>query len=180
MSAHSSVRTYSDEALVGAWRQLHASGEWWNRRELLKSIFLSRLLNDNAPLIFEDGLQQRDLVSVYDVARACRLALQSQEAEGAAYNIGSGNCYTIRDIADQAARVVGKEHIQPEITGKYRVGDIRHCFADNSRALEVLGYQPRVSLEEGLAELAEWVIDQRPVDRVDQAGAELAARGLTV
>jgi dTDP-L-rhamnose 4-epimerase len=75
---------------------------------------------------------------------------------------------------------VGKEHIDPELTGKYRVGDIRHCFADISLAREVLGYEPRVTLEAGLAELAEWLEGQVADDRVDEAREELAARGLTV
>jgi dTDP-L-rhamnose 4-epimerase len=75
---------------------------------------------------------------------------------------------------------VGKEHIDPELTGKYRVGDIRHCFADIALAREVLGYEPRVTLEAGLAELAEWLEGQVADDRVDEAREQLAARGLTV
>lgn len=144
------------------------------------AIFISRLLNNHPPLIFEDGRQQRDLVSVHDVARACRLALENREADGAVFNIGSGNSYTIRDIARRVAVVLGKDDIEPEITGKYRAGDIRHCYADTSLAREVLGYEPQVTLEDGLEDLTEWVEDQRPIDRVDQASAELATRGLTV
>lgn len=144
------------------------------------AIFASRLLNDSAPKIFEDGLQQRDFVSVYDVARACRLALETPAAEGDVFNIGSGQPQTVRAIANRLARVMGKEHIEPEITGKYRVGDIRHCFADIGKARRVLGYEPRVSLEEGMSELAAWLEGQAAVDRVAQAAAELSARGLTV
>jgi dTDP-L-rhamnose 4-epimerase len=78
------------------------------------------------------------------------------------------------------AAVLGCENIRPEITGSCRVGDIRHCFADISRARQVLGYQPRVSLEDGLAELADWLQGQHADDHVAEAHAELAARGLTV
>jgi dTDP-L-rhamnose 4-epimerase len=144
------------------------------------AIFAARLLNDNRPKIFEDGLQRRDFVSVYDVARACRLALQSPAAAGEVFNVGSGQACTVREVAARLARVLGKEHLEPEITGKYRVGDIRHCFADIGKARRVLGYEPQVTLDDGMAELAAWLESQAAVDRVTQASAELAARGLTL
>jgi dTDP-L-rhamnose 4-epimerase len=144
------------------------------------AIFASRLLNGNPPKIFEDGEQQRDFVSVYDVAQACRLALQKSEAAGEVFNVGSGNVYTIREIAERMASVLGKSYLQPEVTGKYRVGDIRHCFADIGKARRMLGYEPRIALEDGLTELAEWLEGQAAEDRVAQASAELSARGLTV
>ena len=144
------------------------------------AIFAARLLNDNPPKIFEDGLQQRDFVSVYDVARACRLALQTPEAAGEVFNVGSGQACTVCDVAARLARVLGKEQIEPEIVGKYRVGDIRHCFADIGKARRVLGYEPQVTLDEGMAELAAWLESQAAVDRVAQASAELTARGLTL
>lgn len=144
------------------------------------AIFASRLLNGNRPLIYEDGCQQRDFVSVYDVARACRLALEVKEAAGKVFNVGSGHRHTIRTVAQRMAKALGKEHIEPEITGKYRVGDIRHCFADITLAREVLGYKPRVSLPEGMVDLASWLDRQVASDRVAEAGAELAARGLMV
>jgi dTDP-L-rhamnose 4-epimerase len=143
------------------------------------AIFASRLVNGHAPLIFEDGLQRRDFVSVYDIAQACRLALEVPDAAGRALNVGSGTPHTIREIAAMLSAILGKD-IEPEICGKYRVGDIRHCFADISEARAVLGYEPRVTLEDGLVELAEWLQDQAAVDRVEDASRELAARGLTV
>ena len=144
------------------------------------AIFASRLLNDSAPKIFEDGYQHRDFVSVYDVARACRLALEVSQAAGEIFNVASGHAYTVREVAERMAAVLGKERIQPEIVGKYRVGDIRHCFADIGKARRVLGYEPQVALDDGLTELAAWLEGQAAVDRVAQASAELAARGLTV
>ena len=143
------------------------------------AIFASRLLNGNPPLIFEDGLQRRDFVSVYDIVQACRLALEAPDAPGRAFNIGSGQSYTVREVASLMGAVLGK-HVEPDICGKYRVGDIRHCFADITLAREVLGYEPTVMLEDGLVELAEWLQDQAAEDRVDEASRELAARGLTV
>lgn len=144
------------------------------------AIFASRLMNNNPPMIFEDGLQRRDFVHVKDVARACRLALESSEAEGEVLNIASGNNYTIKELAMRMAAVLGKDGIEPEITGKYRVGDVRHCFADTMRAQQVLGYEAMVGLEDGLAELVAWLEGQVAEDRVDQARAELSSRGLTV
>ena len=143
------------------------------------AIFASRLLNDRAPLVFEDGLQRRDFVHVADVARACRLALESPEAEGQVVNVGSGRSYTIQEIALRLASILGRP-IAPEVSGKYRVGDIRHCFADITRARELLGFVPEHDLDQGLPELAEWLAGQTAHDRVEEASAELAARGLTV
>jgi dTDP-L-rhamnose 4-epimerase len=144
------------------------------------AIFASRLLNGHRPAVFEDGLQRRDFVSVYDVAQACALVLERPEADGNVLNIGSGRSYSIKEIGERIAQVVGKEYLAPEITGKYRVGDIRHCFADITLAGTVLGYRPRVQLEAGLEELATWLEGQEATDRVEEASAELAARGLTV
>lgn len=144
------------------------------------AIFASRYLNDKPPLINEDGFQQRDFVSVQDIAQACRLALEVPDAADHVFNIGSGRHYTVRQIAEQMARTLGKEHIEPEITGRYRMGDIRNCFADISLARKVLGYNPQVELEDGLRDLAEWLEGQTAVDRVAEASRELATRGLTV
>jgi dTDP-L-rhamnose 4-epimerase len=143
------------------------------------AIFGSRLLNGRAPLVYEDGNQRRDFVSVYDVARALRMALDVPDAAGHAFNIGSGTSTSVRDIALRMAATLGADAIAPEITGQYRVGDIRHCFADISKARAVLGYEPRVTLDEGLLELAGWLGGQEAFDRVAEANAELAARGLT-
>jgi dTDP-L-rhamnose 4-epimerase len=140
------------------------------------AIFSARLLNGNAPLIFEDGEQSRDFVSVHDIVQALLLSVDREEAVGQALNVGSGRSITVREVG----RVLGVE-IEPEVTGRYRVGDIRHCYADISRARDLLGYEPRVSLEYGMTELVAWLQEQeRPEDGIQHHAAELAARGLTV
>jgi len=144
------------------------------------AIFAGRLLNGRPPLIFEDGEQRRDFVSIHDIARACALALDSERAAGEIVNIGSGEVVTVSEVARRLAEVSGRGEIEPEVTGKYRVGDIRHCFADISRARELLGYEPRVDLDTGMAELAEWLEGQTAEDQVESAHDELAARGLTL
>jgi dTDP-L-rhamnose 4-epimerase len=142
------------------------------------AIFAARLLNDRAPRVFEDGEQRRDFVSVHDVARAFALALERDGADGLAVNVGSGASITVNALAELLARTLGKD-VAPEVTGEFRLGDIRHCFADVSLAREALGFEPQVTLEAGIAELAEWLAGQTAVDRVDEATAELARRGLT-
>jgi dTDP-L-rhamnose 4-epimerase len=143
------------------------------------AIFAARLLNGNAPMINEDGKQMRDFVSVYDIARACRLALEVKEAAGLAFNIASGQQISIGDLASRVCHALGGR-VRPEITGRYRIGDIRHCFADITLARKVLGYEPRVALEDGLLDLAGWLEGQIANDRVNESRAELAARGLMV
>ncbi len=144
------------------------------------SNFASRVLNDRRPLIFEDGLQKRDFVSVYDVARACRLALETPAADGRSFNISSGIPMTVLEVAERTVRAIGRSDLLPEVSGKYRAGDIRHCFADITLARNVLRYEPQVSLEEGLEDLAGWLQGQVAVDRAIEARQELAARGLMV
>jgi dTDP-L-rhamnose 4-epimerase len=144
------------------------------------AIFAARLLNVNRPLIFEDGNQRRDFVSVHDVAEACRLALEAPGAAGKVFNVGSGSDISVKELAERLAVRLGKAHLRPEVTGKYRVGDIRNCFADIHLAREVLGYAPRVVLDDGIAELAAWLEGQIAVDRVGEARRALELRGLTV
>jgi dTDP-L-rhamnose 4-epimerase len=143
------------------------------------AIFAAQLLNGAPPMIFEDGLQKRDFVSVHDVARASARALIQDDAVGKPINIGSGRAVTIREVAARIRRAVGSS-IEPEITGKYRMGDVRHCVADISRARRALGYEPEISLEDGLRELADWLAGQAVKSRVAEARAELDARGLTL
>jgi dTDP-L-rhamnose 4-epimerase len=142
------------------------------------AIFASRLLNGQKPMIFEDGEQRRDFVYVGDVARAFADALEMPQANGEIFNIGSGNDRSVTEVAQELARAMGKNSIDPEIVGKSRIGDIRHCFCDGSKAAEKLGFRATQDFGEGLAELAEWVAKQTADDRVDQARAELEARGL--
>jgi dTDP-L-rhamnose 4-epimerase len=141
------------------------------------AIFASRLLHRERPILFEDGRQRRDFVHVEDVAAAFVLALEHADAPGRVFNIGSGRDVSILQVADALASAMGVR-IAPEISGKARTGDIRHCFGDIGLAREVLGYAPRRSFADSLGELAEWVQRQQAVDRVLQARHELETRGL--
>lgn len=142
------------------------------------AIFASRLLNDRPPMVFEDGGQRRDFVHVYDVARACRLALESGAGAGQALNVGSGQSISIVDVANRLIETMSIRGIRPQITSQYRVGDIRHCFADIARARAVLNFEPEVEFADGLRELVEWLASQAAVDLSDRALTELTSRGL--
>jgi dTDP-L-rhamnose 4-epimerase len=142
------------------------------------AIFASRLLNRQPPRIFEDGEQRRDFVHVSDVAQACYLAMESSLAKDESINVGSGNSYSILEIAKKLAFVLKKEDIEPEVTGLYRVGDIRHCFSDSRKAELLLGYRARVDLQDGLEDYSHWLKDQIAEDHFLEAQQELQNRGL--
>jgi dTDP-L-rhamnose 4-epimerase len=141
------------------------------------AIFAARLLNDRPPLVFEDGLQRRDFVHVHDVARACILALESDCTDDV-FNVGSGQSRTILSVAEDLARVMGRTQMTPSVTGKYRAGDIRHCFADITKSRQILGFTPQVVFEDGLDELAGYLADQIADDQAEKATEELLRRGL--
>ncbi|MBM7484357.1 dTDP-L-rhamnose 4-epimerase [Bradyrhizobium sp. GM2.2] len=141
------------------------------------AIFAARLLNGRPPLVFEDGRQRRDFVHVHDVARACRMALEAEHAQDV-FNVGSGQSRTILSVAEDLAEVMGRRDIAPELTRKYRAGDIRHCFADMGKSRDVLGFEPRVAFRDGLEELAEYLADQIADDQAERATKELQQRGL--
>lgn len=140
--------------------------------------FASRLAAGEQPLVFEDGLQRRDFVHVSDVARAFRLALERKEAAGHVLNVGSGGATAIGAVATMLARAMGVPDRQAEILGKARSGDIRNCFADITKATELLGYVPQRRLEDSLGELAEWVAGASSTDNAARMRSELEARGL--
>jgi len=141
------------------------------------AIFASRLLNGQVPMIYEDGEQRRDFVHVSDVARAFADALILPHAAGEVFNIGSGDDRSVADVARALSRAMARP-TEPEIVGKARTGDIRHCFCDTTKAAARLGFHARQDFVAGLAELAEWVALQTADDRVAEARAELEARGL--
>lgn len=142
------------------------------------AIFASRLLNGQAPLVFEDGRQMRDFVSVHDVVRANLLAMERPESNDEAINVGCGKPITIERVAEILSQQLGSD-IQPRMTGKYRAGDIRHCYADIEKARRLLGYEPRVSHEEGFGELAAWLREQKAEDKAETMLKELSTYGLT-
>ena len=142
------------------------------------AIFASRILNNQPPLIFEDGAQGRDFVHVTDIVQALTLALSATPAGCQPINVGTGRCTSVLAVAETLIRLLGSS-VTPEVVGQSRAGDIRYCFADISRARGLLGYEPRVTFEAGMRDLVAWLATQTAKDRVAVASAELASRGLT-
>ena len=145
------------------------------------AIWLSRLLNGRQPVVFEDGGQLRDFVSIHDVVDCLVLMLEESGADFLPVNVGSGETVTILEIARLLGRLLGTE-IEPLVTQTGRRFDIRHNTADISRAVTTLGFRPKVSLQEGFAELIEWArtTPDVAVDFFDRAFDELSAKGLLV
>lgn len=141
------------------------------------SIFLARMLNGHAPLVFEDGLQSRDFIHVRDIARANLLALESSDESQRVFNVGTGVATSVRDVAQLLAKGLGVD-IAPEVTYKFRAGDIRHCLSDSSAIAAGLGFKAEVTREAGFRELIDWSRAQKPVDSFAASLDELRARKL--
>lgn len=140
--------------------------------------FASRLANDKQPMVFEDGRQRRDFVHVRDVARAFCLALEKPEASRQVVNIGSGESYTIAEVATMLAGAMEVPGLVPDVLHKARSGDIRHCFADIGKARSLLGYEPVHRLEDSLDEIVAWVRGSTAIDRGITMRHELEFMGL--
>ncbi len=145
----------------------------------MAAIFSSRLLNGNPPVVFEDGQQVRDLVHVSDIVQANLLAMERTDVAYDVFNVGTGRPLRVIEVANALCRALAP-HIQPDITGEFRAGDIRHCYADIGKARAQLGYEPRVLFEDGLPDLLAWVKGQPAADAFDAARRELQERGLLV
>lgn len=160
--------------VYGAGQSLH------NPYTGILSIFSTRIRQQKTIPIFEDGLESRDFVHVDDVVRAIALALESSEANGQVFNVGSGLPTSVMEVANLLFEVLsGDEISRPNVSGQFRLGDIRHCYADIGHIEQRLGWKPQVSLKQGLADFAQWVLSQPlPEDRLDAALAELKAKKL--
>jgi len=143
------------------------------------AIFSGRMLGGQPPLIYEDGRQLRDFVHVSDIVQACTLAMSSPAADYGVFNVGTGRPISVLEVTDILARELGWQG-GVEVTGKFRAGDVRHCFADIGRAQRLLGYTPRRTFEDGVHELVTWVAGQQgaAVHLGAEAQQQLAAYGL--
>ncbi len=141
------------------------------------SVFYGRLRAQEPVSLYEHGLPLRDFVHVKDVVQANLLAMEADVAPGTCINIGSGQDHRIRELAEILRDLAGSPSVLLD-TGKFRAGDVWACGADLTRARKLLGYEPRVSLREGLGEVLDWADRQQLVDRSAQAEAELLDHGL--
>ncbi len=142
------------------------------------SIFSTRIRRGKSLPIFEDGFESRDFVHVSDVARAFRLSLESEAGNGMTFNVGSGKAASVMAVAELLVKLLGGKN-EPEVTGQYRLGDIRHCYADLSMITSILGFKPEIDLDDGLLEFVNWALSQPlPEDGLDKANSELKIRNM--
>lgn len=143
----------------------------------VSAIFISRLKNDNQPVVYEDGLQSRDFISVHDVVDALILVMKNKKADYEIFNMGSGKPTPIKEIAQTLAKLL-KKNIEPKVNGGFRINDIRHCFADVSKIKKLLNWKPKVTLEQGLKELIVWSENEKAIDTFEKAEKELKQKKL--
>ena len=141
------------------------------------AIFLSRLKNGNPPIIFEDGKQCRDFISVYDVVEANILAMKKEAANYEVFNVGTGKKFSVLKIANELIKLTNSK-IKPIITGKYRKGDIRHCFADVRKIESKLGFRAKIEFPQCLRDILNWSTNVRAIDKSEKALKELKEKGL--
>lgn len=140
------------------------------------SIFSTRIRRGMSLPIFEDGQESRDFVHVSDVVQAIELALQTDAANGGTFNVGAGEPTSVMEIANMLVDAFDGK-VRPEVTGQYRLGDIRHCYADLTQIRSKLKFEPKMSLKSGMEEFANWVLSQPlPEDGLDKANEELKKR----
>ncbi len=144
------------------------------------AIFASRLMNGQRPIIFEDGQQLRDFVSVSDVAQACRLAIEVEAAQDLVFNVGSGQTISGERGREESSPKCWARTSSLRLAANIAWAISAIAFPDISLAQKVLGYKPRITLENGMRELAEWLEQQTAHDRFNEMRDELASRGLVV
>jgi len=142
------------------------------------SIFSTRILNGNNLDIYEDGLESRDFVFIDDVVDATILGIEKEEANGKVFNVGSGTATTVKEVAESLKKFYDSS-INISISGKYRLGDIRHNYADLNKAKSLLGFVPKYDFQKGISEFVSWVKTQEIMeDKYEKSVQELKEKGL--
>lgn len=175
------IRIAGDSLNIGTtilrFQNVYGAGQSLNNPYTgILSIFSTRIRRGMTLPIFEDGQESRDFVHVNDIVQAITLSLENEAANGGTFNVGAGEPTSVLEIANLLVDVF-KGTVRPNVTGQYRLGDIRHCYADLTLIKERLGFEPKVSLKQGLEEFAAWVLSQPlPEDGLDKANEELIKR----
>ena len=142
------------------------------------SIFSTQIKNGNNINIFEDGLESRDFVYIDDVVDATILGLEKEEANNQVFNVGTGVATNVLTVANELVKNYGVD-VAINVSGNYRLGDIRHNYADLTKINKLLGFSPKVSFEAGLKSFAEWVNTQEvQEDKYQKSIDEMKAKGL--
>ena len=143
------------------------------------AIFMSRIKNDHRPVVYEDGLQTRDFISVEDIARACIESMNNPKADHQVFNVGTGKATSIEEVANTLAQIYGKD-IEPDITKAFRKGDVRHCISDPAKIFNAIGFKAQIDFDPGMEELIEWTETAAAEDLFEKAASELSDKGLIV
>jgi dTDP-L-rhamnose 4-epimerase len=142
------------------------------------SIFSTQMRNHNSINIFEDGNESRDFVFIDDVVRATILGIESEKGNFKAYNVGSGIPTTVLKVARKLKELYDSD-VDIKVTGNFRVGDIRHNYADLTKITDTLHFQPLVTFENGLRKFVDWVLEQEITeDKYALALEEMKSKGL--
>lgn len=141
------------------------------------AIFSSRIKKNNQPMIFEDGLQSRDFVSVHDIVQANLLAMKSSSANYDSFNVGTGDATSVLEVAGTLIRLHHGD-LNPSILYRFRKGDIRHCITDISKIKSKLGYSPKVRFSGGMKSLVDWTMEKDSIDGFSGSYDELLTNGL--
>ncbi|WP_461604703.1 NAD-dependent epimerase/dehydratase family protein [Aeromonas rivipollensis] len=142
------------------------------------SIFSTRIKNGNDINIFEDGKESRDFVYIDDVVNSIVLAIQNDKAAGKTYNVGSGICTDVLTVA-ATLKDIYQSDSNINVSGNYRVGDIRHNYADLTKIQKDLGFAPRIDFEQGMKKFTSWVnLQDVQSDRYEQSIDEMKKKGL--
>jgi len=159
LAAENYVRVFSDvyglETVCLRYFNVYGPRQTCSPYSGVITVFINRLLGNQPPIIYGDGEQTRDFIHVRDVVDASMLALARKSTVGEVFNVATGVAATVNRLASALQEIMGKTSLKPVYVNP-RMGDIRHSYADISRARRVLGYNPKVSLKEGLAKLVKW------------------------
>ncbi len=166
-------------AVVYRYQNVYGPGQsLYNPYTGILSIFSTRIKNGNSINIFEDGIETRDFVYIEDVADATILGLEKEEANGQVYNVGTGVATDVITVANTLSKFYKRE-TPIQISGNYRLGDIRHNFADVSKIKSELGFEPQWSFEKGIETFTNWVNEQEiPEDKYEASIQEMKNKGL--
>ncbi|UMQ41338.1 NAD-dependent epimerase/dehydratase family protein [Chryseobacterium sp. Y16C] len=141
------------------------------------SIFSSQILNGKSIDIFEDGKESRDFIYIDDAVDAVVKSIENEKANGEIFNVGTGVQTTIYEVAEQLIKLYDKD-VEVNISGQFRLGDIRHNFADISKIKSKLGFQPAITFKEGLLKFTDWVLQQDIQDiRFKESIEEMKTKG---
>ena len=176
---HMVCKSIGVEAVSFRYQNVYGPGQSLNNPYTgILSIFSTRIKNGNGINIFEDGMETRDFVYIDDVVDATIMGLEVPEANGHVFNVGTGVATDVMTVAKTLCEKY-EANVPITVSGNYRLGDIRHNYADITLARKILGFEPKWTFSDGIAQFAKWVNSQIiPEDRYEASIKEMKNKGL--